>query len=283
MPKNFIITSETELRSQVKRWRVKGKTIALVPTMGALHAGHLSLIAKAKQHADKIVASIYVNETQFAEGEDLDTYPRDHANDCEMLRAAGCDLVYMPKKMYADNHATTINIAGPALGLESEARAHFFAGVALIVTKLFNRVQPDLAVFGEKDYQQLLTIRRLTADLDMPVRILAAPIIREADGLAMSSRNKYFGDEAREIAGRLNVIMQKCAKKISQGADIKISTDKACQQILDAGFEHVDYMAVADANSLALLTGHLTDTPARLLVAAHCQGVRLIDNCALIR
>ncbi len=276
-----LVTSETKLRKKIRRWREAGETIGFVPTMGALHAGHLSLIAKARTRARKIVASIYVNETQFGEGEDLDTYPRNQARDCEMLARAGCDLVYIPKKMYANTHATTIKISGPALGLESDTRAHFFAGVALIVTKLFNRVQPDIAVFGEKDYQQLLTIRRLTADLDMPVEIIGAPIVREPDGLAMSSRNQYFGDEARKIAGRLNVIMQECARKIAQGADIHAATGKARQRLLDAGFERVDYMAVADAVSLALLTGHLAGKPARLLVAAHCQGVRLIDNCPI--
>jgi len=281
MPDKLIVTSENELRKQIWRWRGSGDTIGFVPTMGALHAGHLSLVAKAKKYADKAVASIYVNETQFAPGEDLESYPRDHERDCEMLREAGCDLVYIPEKMYTDTHSTTIDVGGPALGLESQTRAHFFAGVALVVTKLFNRVQPDFAVFGEKDYQQLLTIRRLSADLDMPVRIIGAPILREPDGLAMSSRNRYFSAEARQIAGRLNVIMFECAQKIAGGENIEIATKRAKAQILDAGFERVDYVAVADTNSLALLKGKLARKPARLLVAAHCKGVRLIDNCAI--
>ncbi len=276
-----LITSENELRKQVWGWRGSGETIGLVPTMGALHGGHISLITKAKAHASKTIASIYVNETQFAEGEDLATYPRDHKRDCEMLKAAGCDLVYMPEKMYTDDHATRIALGGPAVGLESRTRSHFFAGVALIVTKLFNRVQPDLAVFGEKDYQQLLTIRRLTADLDMPVRIMCAPVMREPDGLAMSSRNRYFGAAARTIAGRLNVIMYECARRISDGDIIETATEIARKKILDAGFERVDYVAVADEKSLVLLNGHMGARPARLLIAAHCQGVRLIDNCAI--
>jgi pantoate--beta-alanine ligase len=280
MSTKFIITSETNLRAQIREWRESGETIALVPTMGALHAGHISLIAKAKQHASKVIASIYVNETQFAEGEDLDTYPRDHDKDCEMLRNAECDLVYIPAQMYDPHHSTSVSVGGPALGLETNHRAHFFAGVALIVTKLLNRVQPDLAVFGEKDYQQLLTIRRLTADLDIPVRILAAPIMREPDGLAMSSRNRYFGDEGRKIAGQINVIMQLCAKEIEEGADINTTTEKAATNIIKAGFDSVDYVAVADTNSLKLLSGKLS-RPARLLIAAHCKGVRLIDNCAV--
>jgi len=280
MSTEFIITSETDLRSQIWEWRGSGETIALIPTMGALHAGHISLITKAKQHASKVVASIYVNETQFAEGEDLDTYPRDHARDCEKLKQAGCDLAYIPAKMYGPNHSTTVNVGGPALGLETDHRAHFFGGVALIVTKLLNRVQPDVAIFGEKDYQQLLTIRRLTTDLDIPVRILAAPIMREPDGLAMSSRNRYFDTEGRKIAGQLNIIMRTCAKNIADGADIKTATEKATADITQAGFDSVDYVAVADANSLELLSGNLNGS-ARLLIAAHCKGVRLIDNCAV--
>jgi len=276
-----LITSEADLRSQVWQWRSSGETIALVPTMGALHVGHISLITEAKQHASKVVATIYVNETQFAEGEDLDTYPRDHARDCEMLRAAGCDLVYMPERMYEPHHSTTVNVGGPALGLETDHRAHFFAGVALIVTKLLNRVQPDIAIFGEKDYQQLLTIRRLVADLDIPVRILAAPIMREPDGLAMSSRNRYFDDAGRKIAGQLNVIMQSCAKEIAKGADIKTVTGKAQANIIKAGFDSVDYVAAADTNSLELLSEKLENRSARLLIAAHCKGVRLIDNCEI--
>ncbi len=275
-----LITSEVDLRSQIWEWRGSGETIALVPTMGALHAGHISLIAKAKQHASKVVASIYVNETQFAEGEDLDTYPRDHEQDCEMLKEAGCDLVYIPAKMYGSHHSTTVSVGGPALGLETNHRAHFFAGVALIVTKLMNRVQPDIAIFGEKDYQQLLTIRRLTADLDIPVRILAAPILREPDGLAMSSRNRYFDNVGRAVAGQLNIIMRACAKAIKDGEDIKISTDKAAADMIAAGFDNVNYVAVADINSLELLSGRLEGS-ARLLMAAHCKGVRLIDNCAV--
>ncbi|MCF6274686.1 MAG: pantoate--beta-alanine ligase [Robiginitomaculum sp.] len=278
-----LIKSESDLRARIWNLRNRdsgsGETIAFVPTMGALHAGHISLITKAKQHADKVVASIYVNETQFASGEDLDTYPRDHERDCAMLKAAGCDLVYIPEKMYDTHHATTVNVGGPALGLETNHRAHFFSGVALIVTKLLNRVQPDIAIFGEKDYQQLLTIRQLATDLDIPVRILGAPILREQDGLAMSSRNRYFDKESRKIAGQLNVIMRQCAEEIASGADINTATTTATKHIIKAGFDSVDYVAAADTNSLKLLTGNLNNRRGRLLIAAHCKGVRLIDNC----
>lgn len=281
MSTEFIVKDETELRLQIWEWRGSGETIALVPTMGALHAGHLSLIAKAKSHASKVVASIYVNETQFGEGEDLDIYPRDHERDCEMLKSAGCDLVYIPEKMYGPHHSTTVKVGGPALGLETDHRSHFLGGVALIVTKLLNRVQPDIAVFGEKDYQQLLTISRLTADLDIPVRIIAAPILRETDGLAMSSRNRYFDETGRQIAGQLNIIMCQCAKHIADGTDINTATIKAAKNIVKAGFDSVDYVAVAHSNSLELLSGKLGRRSAHLLVAVHCKGVRLIDNCRI--
>ncbi len=281
MRTKFIFTSNTDLRAQIWAWRRSGETTAFVPTMGALHPGHLSLIAKAKRHASKVVASIYVNETQFAKGEDLNTYPRNHEQDCKMLKQAGCDLVYLPKSMYGDHHSTTINVGGPALGLETAHRPHFFAGVALIVTKLFNCVQPDMAIFGEKDYQQLLTIRRMVSDLDMPIQILGAPIVRELDGLAMSSRNQYLDETGRMIAGQLNLILGACAKNIMDGTDIKTASQNAQHDIIKAGFDSVDYVAVADTKSLELLSKKRKGRPARLLIAAHCKGIRLIDNCAL--
>ena len=277
----FIVTSETDLRGQIWDWRGRGETIGFVPTMGALHEGHLSLITKAKKHASKVVASIYVNPTQFAQGEDLDTYPRQIQKDADMLRSAGCNLVYTPSNMYGPNHATTVNVSGPALGLETDYRPHFFGGVALIVTKLLNRVQPDIAVFGQKDYQQLMTIKRLTTDLDMPVRILGAPIVREPDGLAMSSRNQYFDKKGRTIAGQLNVIMRACAQSISKGAAIEVATEAAREALLKAGFSSVDYASVADSATLELVNQRGPKGRARLLIAAHCEGVRLIDNCAI--
>lgn len=172
-------------------------------------------------------------------------------------------------------------MGGAALGLETDYRPHFFGGVALVVTKLLNRVQPDIAVFGEKDYQQLLTIRRITEDLDIPVTIYGAPIVREADGLAMSSRNQYFDTKGRAIAGQLNIIMRACATSISLGGDIKAATDTAIEALLLAGFTSVDYVSVADSQSLKILPHTLGKSPARLLLAATCKDVRLIDNCAL--
>ena len=276
----LIVKSNTELRAQICQWRGSGDSIGFVPTMGALHRGHLSLVEIARGHASKTVASIYVNETQFAPGEDLANYPRDHERDLAKLKSAGCDLVFLPKTMYGPKHGTKINVAGPALGLESDHRPHFFAGVALIVTKLFNLVGPDLAVFGQKDYQQFLTIRQLVRDLNMQVRIMAAPIIREKDGLAMSSRNRYLDKKGRAIAGRLNVIMGECAADIRGGTRVQDATAKAKTALLDAGFERVDYVALADEKTLALLSGRVKN-PARLLIAAQCKGVRLIDNCAV--
>ena len=277
-----IVRTETELRKQVWAWRGAGETIGFVPTMGALHDGHLSLVRLSCKKASKTVASIYVNPTQFAEGEDLDSYPRDEERDCELLDSAGCDLVYLPSgSLYGPHHATSVTVGGAALGLETDYRPHFFGGVALIVTKLLNRVQPDIAVFGKKDYQQLLTIKRLTADLDLPVRILGAPIAREPDGLAMSSRNRYFDDEGRKIAGQMNVIMRACAKSIKAGEEIETACANARLAILDAGFDKVDYVAAANTENLSILDGKLNGRKARLLVAAHCKGVRLIDNCGV--
>ena len=277
----FIVRTENQLRAQMWEWRGSGERIGFVPTMGALHNGHLSLIRHAKKNADKIVASIFVNPTQFAVGEDLETYPRQEKKDVALLKSVGCDLIYIPEtgSMYGPDHSTSMEVGGAALGLETDYRPHFFGGVALIVTKFLNRVQPDIAVFGKKDYQQLLTIRRIVADLDMPVRILGAPIIREPDGLAMSSRNAYFDKDARKIAGNLNVILRACAKTIADGTNIETACEAAKVKILKVGFDSVDYIAAADRQNLSLLTGSLGSKKGRLLVAATCAGVRLIDNC----
>jgi len=277
----IIVRSESALRTQIQKWRKAGQKIGYVPTMGALHDGHLSLVTHAKKHASKIVASIYVNPTQFAEGEDLDTYPRREKTDIDLLKSVGCDLVYIPKagSMYDESHSTEVSVGGAALGLETDYRPHFFGGVALVVTKLLNRVQPDIAVFGKKDYQQFLTIRRLTTDLDIPVKIIGAPIVREKDGLAMSSRNLYLDTDARAIAGQLNKIMRNCVKDIRNGANIGTATGKAKRALLKAGFQSVDYVAAADRRNLSLLRGPIKKRKARLLIAATCTGVRLIDNC----
>jgi len=284
----IIVRTARDLRSQIWEWRGRGETIGFVPTMGALHTGHLSLITLAQSHATKTVASIFVNPTQFAPGEDFESYPRTEDDDVAKLGSVGCDLVYIPEResMYNAHHATGIRVGGVADGLETDHRPTFFEGVALIVTKLLNRVAPDVAVFGEKDYQQLATIRRLVEDLDMPIKIVGAPIARDEHGLALSSRNKYFDADGLALARKVNVIMFDCAKKMRGGMNVDDAADEAAQAFLDAGFDEVDYVKVRSENSLTLLEGGVLNKPARLLLAVHCpkngrdgETVRLIDNC----
>ena len=286
----IIVRTQRELRGQIWEWRGAGETIGFVPTMGALHSGHLSLITLAKSKTTKTVASIFVNPTQFAPGEDFEAYPRTEKADVEKLASVGCDLVYIPRDggMYNAHHATSIKVGGVAENLETDHRPTFFDGVALVVTKLLNRVAPDAAIFGEKDYQQLATIRRLVEDLDMPIKVIGAPIARDADGLALSSRNKYFDESGLETARKLNIIMFDCAKRLAEGYDIQDCVFKAVDALKEAGFTSVDYVTVASVNSLTILPNGRIDRPARLLIAAHCPRngkdgvtVRLIDNCAI--
>ena len=283
MSNPIVLRTQSALRGQIWEWRGLGETIAYVPTMGALHEGHLSLVRLARKKARKVVVSIFVNPTQFAPGEDFESYPRDEAADIEKLAGAGCDLVYIPRdgSMYNAHHATHINVGGVADGLETDHRPTFFDGVALVVTKLFNRVAPDYAVFGEKDYQQLATIRRLVKDLDIPVQIIGAPIARDEHGLALSSRNNYFDEEGLAIARQLNTVMNNCAAQIRNGQNIAQACNQAEQGLIDAGFSGVDYISVADPDTLELVSEGKYSAPLRLLIAAHCKGVRLIDNCAV--
>ena len=278
-----IVRTERTLRGRIWAWRGHGETIAFVPTMGALHEGHMTLVRLAKKKADRVVVSIFVNPTQFAPGEDFSAYPRTEKADIAMLKSEGIDLVYIPKdgSMYNAHHATKITVGGVALGLETTHRPTFFDGVSLVVTKLLNRVVPDIAIFGEKDFQQLATIRRLVEDLDMPIKIIGAPIARDEHGLALSSRNKYFDENGLKIARRLNEIMRLCALKMAQGENVDVARDIAKKALLTAGFSSVDYIEVRSPNSLTILEGGVLNNRARLLVAAHCEGVRLIDNCAV--
>jgi len=275
-----IVRTERTLRGRVWEYRGAGESIAFVPTMGALHEGHLTLVKLAKKKADKVIVSIYVNPIQFAPGEDFEAYPRTEKQDMAMLKAEGVDLVYIPKPetMYDVHHATKIKVGGVAEGLETDHRPTFFDGVALVVTKLLNRVAPDIAIFGEKDYQQLATIRRLVEDLDMPIKIIGAKIARDEHGLALSSRNKYLDEDGLKIARRLNEIMRFCALQMSKGENVDMATDRAAKALLASGFSSVDYVEVRSPNSLTVLEGGVLNGPARLLVAAHCKGVRLIDN-----
>ena len=265
-----------DMRARVAAWKSDGLKIGLVPTMGALHAGHLSLIEEIRrQGADRIIVSIFVNPTQFAAHEDLDTYPRQEAADMAALADTCAHGVFAPSaaEMYPQGFSTTIHLYGPAMGLESEERPHFFGGVALIVCKLLTQSQTDMAIFGEKDYQQLLVIRHMVRDLNLPVEIVAAPIMREADGLAMSSRNVYLTEAQRPIAGRLNVILQQLAV-----SDLPIgeAEARAAKALLEAGFTGVDYATIRDAETLAPVSA--TTKTRRALITARLGEVRLLDN-----
>lgn len=266
-----------DMRAQVAAWKAEGLRVGLVPTMGALHQGHLSLVEEISAHCDRIIVSIFVNPTQFAAHEDLDTYPRNEAADLVALQATKANCVFAPtvNEMYPSGFATSVTLQGPALGLETDNRPHFFGGVALIVNKLLSQSQTDVAIFGEKDYQQLLVIRRMVTDLDLPVEILAGPIIREADGLAMSSRNAYLNDAQRAIAGRLNIILKALAESPLPPAE---AAAEATAALLDAGFTAVDYACIRNADTLADVSD--TTLNRRALIVARLDDIRLLDNMA---
>ncbi|MBY0423078.1 MAG: pantoate--beta-alanine ligase [Parvularculaceae bacterium] len=275
------------LRARVDGWRQEGRRIALIPTMGALHAGHVSLVKLGARLADRTVASIFVNPKQFAASEDLSTYPRQEAADIAMLEAAGCSLAYCPppEEMYPAGFATAVTVGGPAEGLESGPRPHFFGGVATVVLKLLNQCRPDVAVFGEKDYQQLQVVRRLARDLDLGIEIVGGPTLREADGLAMSSRNVYLSTEDRAVAGRLNGVLRETADAILSGVRVDAALAEGRRRIEATGFQRIDYLEARDSETLAALDpGPLADgASARLLVAVLCGSTRLIDNWPIER
>jgi pantoate--beta-alanine ligase len=275
-----IVTTIGALRARVAAWRREGARIGLVPTMGALHEGHLTLVRQTQSRADRCIASIFVNPAQFAPHEDFDRYPRDLASDARKLGDVGLDLIFAPdrQEMYPDGFDTAIEVGGPSAGLETDFRPHFFGGVATVVAKLLIAAMPDIAMFGEKDYQQLLVIRRLTGDLGLPIEIAGAPIVREADGLALSSRNAYLNSRERAIAGRLNAILRDAAGKARGGAEIVEVEARAAGALLEAGFDSVDYVAIRDAATLAKITS--LEKPARILAAAKIGATRLIDNRA---
>ncbi|WOF74247.1 pantoate--beta-alanine ligase [Parvibaculaceae bacterium PLY_AMNH_Bact1] len=271
----------SDMREQVATWRAAGEKIALVPTMGALHEGHLSLIDVAKAHgATKAIVSIFVNPTQFGPREDFDAYPRTEATDAEKL-VNRADLIFAPNgaEMYPDGYGTTVSVKGVTNTLEGEARPTHFDGVATVVSKLLLAALPDCAVFGEKDYQQLLTIRRMVTDLRIPVEILGGPILREPDGLAMSSRNVYLTEIERKAAGQLNVILKETADAISNGGNIQTLTKNAEAKLLELGFDKIDYLTVRDTRTLQPVE-QLTEE-ARILVAAKIGQPRLLDNIAV--
>ena len=281
---DLITARETQgLRQQVRTWRAQGLRVGLVPTMGALHDGHLSLVQLAKSKADRVVVSIFVNPTQFAPHEDFDAYPRDEASDISLLATAGCDLVFSPsvEEMYRPGAATRVEVSGVSEPLDGLARPGHFAGVATVVTKLLNQCAPDVAVFGEKDFQQLQVIRRLVIDLDLPVEIIGAPIMRAADGLALSSRNAYLSPVERRIAPTLNLLLTDSAQRLRSGASIGEVEARATEQLIEAGFGRVDYFEVRASDSLARFVGIKVEGNARLLAAAHLGKTRLIDNIAV--
>jgi pantoate--beta-alanine ligase len=277
-----IIREINALRRAVAELRRGDAGIALVPTMGALHAGHMALIRHAKRYADQVIASIFVNPTQFGPNEDLGTYPRREAEDAAMLEAEGCALLWAPEAatMYPDGHATTVSVAGVSDNLDGAARPGHFEGVATIVAKLLNQVQPDVALFGEKDYQQLAVIRRMVADLDLPVRIVGVPTQRDADGLALSSRNAYLSSDERLAARALPRALVEAAQAIRNGLGVADALVQATDKLAAAGFAPIDYVELCDATSLKPI-GELIG-PARLLAAARLGNTRLIDNLEVL-
>jgi pantoate--beta-alanine ligase len=271
-----------DLRNVVSTWRSTGSRIGFVPTMGALHSGHLSLMDVAREKADKLVVSIFVNPAQFGPNEDFDRYPRGETADIGKLTDQGkTDLVYAPsaKEMYPEGFATGVRVAGVSEGLESAIRPHFFGGVATVVTKLFMQVQPDVAVFGEKDFQQLQVIKRLVKDLDIPVEVIGAPTMREKDGLAMSSRNAYLSTNERKTAAFLSVALNEVAEALQSGKKISDTLSAGKLRLIRMGFSTIDYLELRDAATLEPLKD--LKRPARLLAAVRLGAIRLIDNVAV--
>lgn len=273
-----VIVAAEALRAKIQDWRARGLKVALVPTMGALHEGHLTLVRRGLEQADRVVVSIFVNPTQFAPNEDFDAYPRRLDDDVALLSQAGASLVHAPtaETMYPEGFATRITVGGVSEGLCGVSRPGHFAGVATVVAKLLLRVLPDVALFGEKDYQQLQVIRRLAQDLDIPVRIQGVATVREADGLALSSRNAYLSAAERAAAPALFRILSAMAENMARGSDIAGQEEWGRRQIEAAGFGPIDYLETRHPDSLARL--ERLDGPGRILAAAHLGRTRLIDN-----
>ncbi|MBN8543180.1 MAG: pantoate--beta-alanine ligase [Alphaproteobacteria bacterium] len=276
------INAYTQLQTMLHSWRVKRQTVALVPTMGALHQGHLELVREAKKHAQAVVVSIFVNPTQFGPKEDFSKYPRMLEKDIALLAEEGIDLVWAPsvQEMYPEGFATLIHVSEVSEGLCGAIRPGHFNGVATVVMKLFNQIKPDVALFGEKDYQQLCVIRRLVTDLNVEIEIIGVPTVREKDGLAMSSRNQYLSAEERKIAPILHKTLVETAKAIAQGDAIDATLEEAKHQLHVAGFHKVDYLELREEETLVPLAQY--GVPARLLLAAHLGTTRLIDNVRVL-
>jgi pantoate--beta-alanine ligase len=274
----LLIRTKEHLREVVRLWRSSNQSLALVPTMGALHDGHLSLVDKAAESADRVIVSIFVNPKQFAAGEDFGKYPRTEDSDMDMLSQTATQAVFIPDpdQIYPADFATGLSVSGPAkAGLEDKFRPHFFDGVATVVAKLFAQSQADIAVFGEKDYQQLLVVRRMAEDLDLGTKVIGVPTLREEDGLAMSSRNRFLTKHERHQASAIFRTLTQAADKIRAGSDIQAVTRMAARSLTTLGFG-VDYLTARNAQTLAVPQG--TSEPLRILCAARLGKVRLIDN-----
>jgi pantoate--beta-alanine ligase len=278
-----IVRTVEDLRRHTSEWRQAGLSSAVVPTMGGLHEGHLSLVRFGRSKAERIVATLFVNPTQFAPSEDLAAYPRDETHDADMLSATGCDLLFAPDVgvMYPPGFSTRVIVDGLTDCLCGAARKGHFDGVSQVVTKLLNQARADFAIFGEKDWQQLQVVRRLASDLDIATEILAAPTIREEDGLAMSSRNRYLTTEERKVAGALSEILHQMASWISQGIAPDDASEGARAALIKAGFTDVDYAEARTSETLASITTFDAAIPTRVFAAAHLGKARLIDNMAV--
>jgi pantoate--beta-alanine ligase len=277
-----IVRDVASLRARLAAWRRAGETIGLVPTMGALHAGHISLVQEAKKHARRVVISIFVNPAQFAPSEDFCSYPRSFEADAALFAAAEGDLIFAPsvEAVYGEGFATTITLAGPAaVGLEDRFRPSHFAGVATIVAKLLNHCRPDVAIFGEKDFQQLKVVTQMARDLDFETRIVGVPTVRDSDGLALSSRNVFLPAEERVLAPCLYAALRRCAHDINAGVGIEAALDTARATLAAAGFV-ADYFEARHAETLRPIASP-GEGPVRLLAAAMLGKTRLIDNIAV--
>ncbi|MAP93516.1 MAG: pantoate--beta-alanine ligase [Ponticaulis sp.] len=277
------VSALEDLRKIVRNWKLDGKSVGFVPTMGALHQGHISLVQLSVTECDKTVCSIYVNPTQFAPHEDLDSYPRQIIEDQNLLEAADCDLLFLPEPetMYPPGEETRVDVPELGAKLEGQFRPHFFGGVATVVTKLFNQVQPDKAFFGEKDFQQVQVIKRMVTDLSMPVEIVPGPTLRADDGLALSSRNAYLTPEQRQIAPALNATLHRVAIRMRNGTSPEQAITAAITSLELSGFEKVEYIEAVDGQTLDPIGSDLPDYPCRLITAAWLGKTRLIDNIAL--
>lgn len=276
-----IVRNVTSLRRETARWRAEGLTYAIVPTMGALHEGHLDLVREGFKHADRVLVSIFVNPKQFGAMEDLSRYPRDEEGDIEKLNQEGVPLIYAPTtdSIYPLDFSTTIHCEGPAkVGLEDKYRPHFFDGVATIVSKLFIQSGANYAMFGEKDYQQLMVVTHIAKDLDIPIEVVGIATRREVDGLAMSSRNRFLSKAERGQATAIHKNLQQAAEKIRNGVNQQTATRAASRSLTTLGFK-VDYVTARNAETLAVPQN--PDKPLRLLAAAWLGKTRLIDNIAI--